>query len=165
MKAPRPLLLSAILLAVVALGLTVHTVIGTPRALAQLARRHGDLLQLHGLSEHNADNRKALATYEATADGAPDLAAWSREHLPDLAVEITDRETLPLRTGWAVRRVDVRLADVTLDGVGQLLAGAEALRPPWRAVELQVNATGEAGRGQASLVMETVIRQNSGTTP
>ena len=77
MKAPRALTLSAVLLTLLALGLTVHTAVGTPRALAQLARRHGDLLQLHGLSEHNAGNRKALATYEATADGAPDLAAWS----------------------------------------------------------------------------------------
>lgn len=165
MKTPRLLPAVSILLSVAALAVTAHTLLGAPRALAQLVRRNGDLLQLHGLAERNAGNRTALNAYEASPADAPDLATWCREHLPDVPVECTDRETLPLRPGWAVRRVDVRLADATLDGVGQLLAGAEALRPPWRAVELQLNAGGEAGRGQASLLMETVVRQKNGTSP
>lgn len=156
----------ALLLGVVAVGLTVQTATGTPRALAQLARRHGDLLQLHGLAERHAGTRRAVQTFEAAPAGVTDLVAWCAGSWPALKPEITEREVRPLQPGWAVRRVDVRLADATLAEVGQLMAGVEALRPPWRVVDLQLEAAGgEPGRGRAGLVLETVFRPETGKKP
>lgn len=152
----------ALLLAGLALALTAHTVSDTPRALAQLARRQGDLTQLHGLLERQAENRRALQTLERTAGATPDLAAWQREHLPQVTAEFSDRETLPLRPGWSVRRIDVRLEDATLADVAPLLVGAETQQPPWRVVSLDLTASaGETGRGRMNLVMEALVRTDA----
>lgn len=153
-------------LAVAALGLTVQTLRNSPRALAQLARQHGDLLQLHGLAERHAHTRRAVQAFEAAPDGVTNLVAWGAERWPALQPEVSEREVRPLRPGWAVRRVDVRLADATLAEVGSFLAGLEALRPPWRVVDLQLEAAGgEPGRGRAGVVLETVFRPEAGKKP
>ena len=153
------------LLAAVALWQTARTIADTPRNLAQLARRHGDLIQLQGLAERHAVNRAAVAALESTSGTPPELKAWCQQQWPDLPVEVSERETVPLLPGWSVRRVDVRLADVTLAEVGHLLNQAEALRPPWRVVEAQLTAGSSAGRGRASLVMEALVRKENGTKP
>lgn len=157
---------AALLLAGLALALTARTVADTPRALAQLARRQGDLTRLHGLLEQQAENRKAIRTIESTAGANPDLAAWCRKRYPQLQAEFSDRETLPLRPGWAVRRIDARLEDATLAGVADMLAGAETMRPPWRVVSLELTATpGETGRGRVALVMEALVRPEAEAAP
>lgn len=166
LSAQRGWTVGALLLAGLALAVTARTVADTPRALAQLARRQGDLTQLHGLLERQAENRQAVRTYEGTTGAPPDLAAWHREHFPQLPAEFSERETLPLRPGWAVRRIDVRLEDASLPDVASMLAGAETLQPPWRVVSLDLTATpGETGRGRLALVMEALVRPEAKAAP
>lgn len=156
---------AAALLSVCALLFTARTLADTPRALAQIARRRGDLLQLQGLAERHAANRAALLTVEATTNAPVDLTAWLHERQPDWKAELQERDTTPLVAGWTVRRIDLRLPDVTLTDAVRWLAEAEALRPPWRAVEIQIVAGATAGQGQLNLVLETLARKDSGTKP
>jgi hypothetical protein len=158
--------LTALLLAVLALAVTARTVADTPRALAQVARRQGDLTRLHGLLEQQTENRQAVRTYDGTPGAPPDLATWHREHFPHLPAEFSERETLPLRPGWAVRRIDVRLEDARLPEVASMLTEAENLRPPWRMVSLDLTAApGETGRGRLALVMEALVRPEAKAAP
>ena len=151
------------LLAAGALWLTVRTAASTPRALAQLARRRGDLVQLQGLSERWIQQRSALQTVVEAGGQPVDLAAWFREQRPDLPVELSDRETVNLLEGWVVRRVDVRWADVTLAEVGLLANRLESLTPPWRVAEIQVAAGRRAGQGRVTLTLEALAKSGSGT--
>ena len=165
-RAQRIWTVAALLLAGLALAVTARTVADTPRALAQVARRQGDLTRLHGLLEHQAENRQAIRTYESTAGAPPDLAAWCRAQFPQLPAEFSEREILPLRRGWVARRIDVRLEDASLPEVASMLAGAETLQPPWRVVSLDLTATpGETGRGRLALVMEALVRSEAKAAP
>ena len=156
---------SAALLSVAALLVTAHTLAETPRTLGQIARRRGDLIQLQGLAERHAANRAARETLAATSGTPVDLAAWLGEQQPTWSAEVQARETTPLSAGWSVRRVDVRLPDVSLADAAHWLAQAETGRPPWRVVEIHVVAGAEAGRGRMNLVMEALERKDSGTQP
>ena len=153
------------ILALAALWLTVRTVVGTPRALAQLARRRGDLIQLQGLAERWIQQRSAMQTVVESGGQPVDLANWFREQQPDVPVELSDRETVSLMEGWMVRRVDVRWADASLAEVGRLVNQLETRTPPWRVAEVQVVAGRKAGQGRATLTLESLSKSGSGTQP
>ena len=154
----------AISLAAAALWLSAHNLANIPVRLAQLVRRHGDVLQLEGLVSKSEADRAAFAAVAATTNQPPDPEGWIRLRLPGVELEVHDRETVALRPGWTVRRVDVLLPDIELATLGQLLASAEGLRPPWRTVECQITAReGVPGRGRVALVWEGLFRAESRT--
>lgn len=153
---------AAVALVAVALGVSSRTVAQTPRALAQIVRRNGDVLQLQGLAEKSAEDRAAFAAVSAITNPPPEPEAWLRERLPGTQVEVHERETAPLLTGWIVRRVDVLLPDIELATLGLLLEKAEGLRLPWRVIECKITALdGSGARGRVSLVWEGLFRAES----
>ena len=161
----RNLYLIAYALTGLSLLITARTLTSLPQRLAQVARRHGDVLQLQGLAERNAVNESAVKAFAETGDGVTDLSGWLREKWPGWSIDVQERETVPLRPGWSAHRVDVRLADATLADAGRLWTSLEALRPPWRVVECQVTASEPIpGRGRMTLVVETVKRTESKST-
>ncbi len=153
------------LLAVVAIWLTARTASGILRDVGQLARRRSDLIQLQGLAERQARQQSAFQTVAASGGTPVDLATWLREQQPALAFDISNRESVSLREGWSVRRVDARLADATLADISSLLTRLESLRPPWRLVEVTLTAGASPGRGRVALLLETLARGEDGSQP
>ncbi|MBU0678565.1 MAG: hypothetical protein KJ626_10655 [Verrucomicrobia bacterium] len=127
----------------------------------RIARKAADLDTLRGLKAGSANERAAVATYEALSSKTvvPLRDVLSEAGVSDKA-EIRERDARPVSSGWTLRRMDVIFDELPLKGLGAFLSVAEKQRPPWQLVECHITASEKAGRdARVTLLMETLEKK------
>ena len=128
----------------------------------ELKRRAADYSKLLDLSARQEKVAAAEKTFEQLNRKHPvpmnDLVQSS---LPGIRADIRPRDPAMLADGWLLRGADVTLDDIALVTAARFLSDAAAGRPPWRATESAVTASGRPGTGRVSLSMEAVEKSGN----
>ncbi len=84
--------------------------------------------------------------------------------MPDVEVEVFQRETVPLAQGWGLHRMEFSLDQVPLESVGQLIVWLEQQQPPWRVTAVNIQSSDRVpGTGRVRLTLEGL--QHEGAHP
>ena len=144
-------------LAVLAVAATLDTVLSAPRHRERLARKEADLRRIEAYANRWAREDALRADLERRQ-------AWTPANLDELAVralgvgaaKISPRPATPAAGGWLRREVAVELRNASYGEVALFLASAAEAAPAWRLRALEIAPAAEAGRGAATLTLETL---------
>jgi hypothetical protein len=161
----RPSFLDAVRLAAVGLVLAgllacAWSAARTPDRRRILAAKIGDLEDVEREAERVERFAPLWAALEATPKGPLPAPAriWAAADAPG-APEVTMREPVPLKEGWAARRAEVVTGELPAASIFRFVEACESNRPPWRAVELQLEAVDPGGgRVRARILLEGLER-------
>ena len=155
-------------------------------SLASLAMLAGVLLSLRGVARWNQRGewlrRKAddllvvedmLQDYQRYEPALQELASMEpgpgnplrtglSRFMPEVDVEVFQRETIPLAQGWGLHRVEFSLDQVPLATVGQMIVWMEQQQPSWRVSAVNIQSSDRApGTGRVRLTLEGLQHEGS----
>ncbi len=150
----------AIGLCVLAILVTLASLRQWPMHRAGLRAKQERSSQLRDLARDGERGRAARKAFEAVKQPLPVgidqlVNFFAKGAIPD--IRNMDQENLD--AGWVRRRAEVRFADITLEDLWMLLRQAESQRPPWRLLEIEIQASStDTGRGRVVLTIEALER-------
>ena len=147
----------AVALAALAAAATLHTALSAPRHREILARKEADLAQIRTFAGRWAAEDALRADWDRRQIAqSADLAELAVHALGVGAAKISPRPATPAAGGWLRREVAVELRDASYGEIALFLASAAETAPAWRLRALEIAPAAEAGRGAATLTLETL---------
>jgi hypothetical protein len=151
----------ALIVLVIAAGMTAKSFSETSEISERLQRKLGDVEELRTIEQEMAryDGAK-LAFDELPAVQANSLRALLKTMLASYKIDdsrVMQRESVP---GWTVLQNEIAFTEVPFAEVMKFVCEAERQRPPWRLAKCDIRASAQAsGSGQVVLLMETMVKE------
>ncbi len=142
------------IVAMAALGLTLHNVKNAGGATLRIKRKMADLERVETLQ---ARNEQIFSAMKILGDAGPPRPI--EQVLAGRTAEVHPRKDLPLIEGWSLKAADVIFNEIALSDAAGFIADAENARPPWRVAECAITPAA-AGFGRVALVMQSVEMKN-----
>lgn len=154
----RLLWIGSVLVLIMGLGMTIHSVGQMDKVLLKLKNKLDSLDRLRSMEREI--NRYVIAqqAFEQLSEKYPaSLADLLKGVLPGHKVDdIREirRESIP---GWTVRQTEIVFSEVPLGDLMEFVCKAETQRPPWRLIKCNIKASPRiAGSGQVVLLLEAL---------
>ncbi len=149
--------LAALLLAVGLVSTTLHA-LRWPDRRARLEQIAQDQNTILAEAQRLGDPRAMIEGLIIETPPEP-FVPWLERVLVPVAGTFSEREAVAMPQGWRARRCHVAWSQGELTLVSTILQRAGEQRPPWRLVDIQIEALRTAeGSGRVDLLLEQVER-------
>ncbi len=144
---------------------SLSLLLGIILSLRGLARWEQGVDRIQRKIEHHQEVKVLLKEYQRHEPALQAIAAMEpqpalslraalRQYLPEVDVEIFQRETTVLADGWGMRRVDLSLDHASLEDIAEFVGWLERQIPPWRVGSLSIQSSDLApGTGRISMTL------------
>lgn len=148
-------------LAILAVALTLHTLLSAPRHQQLMSRKAAALKSvLQVQSRWAAEEIYRFGLEKEGADTPVDLEQIATRTLGAGTANLSARQAEDAAGGWQRREVSVSVRDVAFDEFAVFLAEAAGNPPAWRLREIEWRPSSEPGKGAVTCVLEALEKKH-----